>query len=400
MGRRSSRRMWHAVAAFVPLPLIGMGYVLATSNKLATEVELYLTAPEAIYTATRTADASAAPREITGEAAKLFTTGVKGPRADHYAAAQAVTDAGKQLITASLTGGAGLAKVVAGGVSRDAKADRLLPTTTEVALKVPERRRPDNSLFMNASYSSPFNADFQVDAFRPDPHDIAYQPNEEALNFRYQGESQAEFEDRERRCLSTAIYFEARGEPERGQVAVAQVILNRVRSPVFPQTICGVVYQGQMRKGCQFSFACDGHSDTPRDNEQWALAQDLSKRIMSGELWLPEVGYSTFYHANYVSPRWARRMNKVDRIGAHIFYKKRNEEPYIVEASAAPENDAESDDEDGYLLPTLSLASAVSAVSGSVSAVGESVTNSVTAVAGTSAAAPTQAMSLGYGASE
>jgi hypothetical protein len=104
-------------------------------------------------------------------------------------------------------------------------------------------------------------------------------------------------------------------------------------------------------------------------------------------------------------------MNKVDRIGAHIFYKKRNEEPYIVEASAAPENDAESDDEDGYLLPTLSLASAVSAVSGSVSAVGESVTNSVTAVgesvtnsvtavAGTSVAAPTQAMSLGYGASE
>jgi len=115
MGRRSSRRMWHAVAAFVPLPLIGMGYVLATSNKLATEVELYLTAPEAIYTATRTADASAAPREISGEAAKLFTTGVKGPRADHYAAAQ--DDAGKQLITASLTGGAGLAKVVAGALA-------------------------------------------------------------------------------------------------------------------------------------------------------------------------------------------------------------------------------------------------------------------------------------------
>ncbi|WP_141701622.1 hypothetical protein [Methyloceanibacter marginalis] len=84
----------------MPLPFIGMGYVLATSNQLATEVELYLTPPEAIYTATRTADASAAPREISGEAAKLFTTGVKGPRADHYAAAQAVTDAGKQLITA------------------------------------------------------------------------------------------------------------------------------------------------------------------------------------------------------------------------------------------------------------------------------------------------------------
>src|SRR5690606_12801927 len=149
--------------------------------------------------------------------------------------------------------------------------------------------------------------------FRPTPEDIAYQPSSEALGFRYQGETQAEFEDRERRCLATAIYFEARGEPKRGQIAVGQVILNRVRSPLFPETICGVVYQGQMRKGCQFSFTCDGHTDNPRDNEQWELAQPLAKEIMSGEHWLPEVGYSTFYHANYVRPRWASRMNKIDK---------------------------------------------------------------------------------------
>ena len=400
MSRRSSRRMWHAIAAFVPLPVIGLGYfVVVHGDRLANEVELSISNPNLVSTAIRTADAASNPLYISREAEKLFTVASKGPRADHYFVGHDVTDAGKQLITASLVGAPGLARAVS-AVDRDTKGDRLKATTTEVALKVPDSRGPNNSLFMNVNYSSPFNADFQVDAFRPDESDIAYRPMEEALNFRSQGETQAEFEDRERRCLATAIYFEARGEPERGQIAVAQVILNRVRSPVFPQTICGVVYQGQMRKGCQFSFACDGNSDNPRNKDQWALAQDLSKRFMSGELWLPEVGYSTFYHANYVSPRWARRMNKVDRIGAHIFYKKRNEEPYLVEASAKPVDDTDTDDDDGYLLPTMSLASAVSAVSGSVNAVGESVTSSVTAVAGTSATAPTQAMSLGYGASE
>jgi spore germination cell wall hydrolase CwlJ-like protein len=400
MSRRSSRRMWHAIAAFVPLPLIGVGcFVAFQGEPLVTEVEFSIPDPNLVTTAVRTADASASPLYISREAEKLFTTGsAKGPRADVYVAGDDVTDAGKQLITASLVGGPNLAKSVS--AVRAAKGDRLKPTSTEMALNVPETRGPNNSLFMNASYSSPFSADFQVQAFRPDPNDLAYRPTEEALNFRYQGETQAEFEDRERRCLATAIYFEARGEPERGQIAVAQVILNRVRSPIFPQTICGVVYQGQMRKGCQFSFACDGHTDTPRDNDQWALAQDLSKRVMSGEEWLPEVGYSTFYHANYVSPRWARRMNKVDRIGAHIFYKKRNEEPYVVEALDTPKEE-DTDEDDGYLLPTLSLASAVSSVSSSVNTVSESVTSSVSVVAGASpTAAPTQAMSLGYAASE
>ena len=156
-------------------------------------------------------------------------------------------------------------------------------------------------------------------------------------SFKYKGESQAEFEERERRCLSTAIYFEARGEPLQGQIAVGQVIMNRVRSPQFPETICGVVYQGQMAPGCQFSFACDGKTDTPKNDSHWALAQKLARQITSGEVWLPEIGYSTFYHADYVSPYWKSTMNKINSIGRHIFYKKRNEKAYIVEeASAAP----------------------------------------------------------------
>ena len=84
--------------------------------------------------------------------------------------------------------------------------------------------------------------------------------------------------------------------------------------------------------GCQFSFACDGKTDMPRNDVQWALAQDIAKQITSGQVWLPEVGYSTFYHANYVSPGWESTMSKIDKIGRHIFYKKRNEKPYIVES--------------------------------------------------------------------
>lgn len=382
MGRRSSRRMWHAVAAFVLLPLMGLGcFVVLAGSPLVTEVELVLSGPGSAYSATWTADVSSPPQDNPGEATKLLGVYGKGPRADHHNAAMAFTSAGKQFITASLGGAPGLGPAAV--VSRGTKADRLNPTSSEVALTAPPAGRDENSLFLNASYSSPFNADFQVDAFRPSADEIAYHTSLDALDFRYKGETQPEFEDRERRCLSTAIYFEARGETKRGQIAVAQVILNRVRSPLFPETICGVVYQGQMRKGCQFSFTCDGRTDKPRNKVQWAHSQAIAKEIMSGDQWLPEVGYSTFYHANYVTPRWARRMNKVDKIGRHIFYQKRNGTPYAIEASAVPVENGSDAAEPGYFLsPTLSLASAVSLVAGGV------------------IAPPSQAMSLGYAASE
>jgi spore germination cell wall hydrolase CwlJ-like protein len=380
MGRRSSRRMWHAFAALVPLPLIGLGYfAVARSHHAAAEVELAISRQGSAYPLTRTADASTPFQPLTREAARLFSAGGKGPRADRYAAGQDVTNADKHFITASLveTPGFDRERAADNAVSRAGKSDRLKPTTTEVALKGPVDGRADNPLLMNASADSLFTANFDLDAFRPSPEEIAYQPTTEGLDFRYKGESQAEFEARERRCLATAIYFEARGEPLRGQIAVGQVILNRVRSPMFPETICGVVYQGQMHPGCQFSFTCDGRTDTPRDDEQWARAQDVSKQIMSGEAWLPEVGYSTYYHANYVSPRWASSMSRIDTIGRHIFYKKRNEEPYVVEASDDSADNSKSDDGTVSLTPTLSLASAVSAVTG------------VSATA-------TPAMSLGY----
>jgi spore germination cell wall hydrolase CwlJ-like protein len=388
MGRRLPRRVWHTVAALVPLPLIGLGYVAAVpGNPVAFQIELFLSGDGAEYAQTRAADVSNPPPRLPREAAQLFRTGGKGPRADQYLAANTVTSAGKQLIAASLMGDPSLTGTLSnrGEVSRNLKGDRLKPTITDVALKGSIGGSPGGSMFMNAVATSPFMPSFDVASFKPSAEEIAYHPSAEGLNFRYKGESQAEFETRERRCLSTAIYFEARGEPVRGQIAVAQVILNRVRSPLFPETVCGVVYQGQMHPGCQFSFTCDGHTDNPRNDDQWALAQDIAKKITAGQLWLPEVGYSTYYHANYVSPSWVGDMSKVDKIGRHIFYKKRNEEPYLVEASASeapaaaaaegtPNVTADASSS-LTLTPTLSLVSAV--------------------VAGSSTP-PTQAMSLGY----
>jgi spore germination cell wall hydrolase CwlJ-like protein len=128
----------------------------------------------------------------------------------------------------------------------------------------------------------------------------------------------------ETKCLATAIYFEARGEPERGQLAVAQVVLNRLKNPAYPKTVCGVVYQNKnMRNRCQFSFACDGIKDRISDAASWKEAQTLASEVVNDDrtMFQSDVGTSTHYHANYVRPRWARHMKKMQKIGRHIFYK-------------------------------------------------------------------------------
>ncbi|RIX98828.1 cell wall hydrolase [Aureimonas flava] len=130
------------------------------------------------------------------------------------------------------------------------------------------------------------------------------------------------FTEKEQTCLAKGIYFEARGESEKGQAAVAQVILNRVRNPAYPETICGVVYQNQDWKNrCQFSFACDGIKDVIWNKRAYGTAKRIAGEVTRGETWLPEVGSATHYHATYVSPRWARTMQKVDKIGLHVFYR-------------------------------------------------------------------------------
>ncbi len=126
----------------------------------------------------------------------------------------------------------------------------------------------------------------------------------------------------EQQCLASGIYFEARGESVKGQAAVAQVILNRVRNPAYPKTICGVVYQNEdWRNRCQFSFACDSIKDRVNSQYHWRVARDVAMAVTAGRIWLPQVGSATHYHAVYVRPNWARTMEKVGRIGMHVFYR-------------------------------------------------------------------------------
>ena len=130
----------------------------------------------------------------------------------------------------------------------------------------------------------------------------------------------------ERRCLALAVYFEARSEPLLGQRAVAQVVLNRVKSAAYPDTICEVVYQGYGTHGrkCQFSFACDGVPERVYSEEHWRTASKVANDAVSGRVWIKSVGTSSHYHADYVRPRWRRVMQERAKIGRHIFYRTRD----------------------------------------------------------------------------
>jgi hypothetical protein len=125
-------------------------------------------------------------------------------------------------------------------------------------------------------------------------------------------------------CLANAVYFEARGEPVRGQIAVAQVVMNRVFSGYYPNDVCGVVYQNAHRHlACQFTFACDGIPDRITEHDAWARAKRISAATLDGAVWLPEIGKATHYHAYWVHPWWVRTMRKLSRIGVHTFYRPR-----------------------------------------------------------------------------
>jgi len=130
-------------------------------------------------------------------------------------------------------------------------------------------------------------------------------------------------EDRQRSldCLSQAIYYEARSEPDDGQRAVAQVVLNRVRHPAFPNTVCGVVFQGSERRtGCQFTFTCDGSLRIPPRPGPWEHARRLAAEALAGAVFAP-VGNATHYHTLAVHPYWASYLRKSAIVGAHIFYR-------------------------------------------------------------------------------
>ena len=130
------------------------------------------------------------------------------------------------------------------------------------------------------------------------------------------------FSRSQRRCLAIGVYFEARSESKKGQQAVAQVILNRVKNPTYPNSVCGVVYQNKWkRNACQFSFACDGKRDRVNSKKHWRKSVKVANDAIDGRVWLRKVGSSSHYHADYVWPRWRKSMRKMVKIGRHIFYR-------------------------------------------------------------------------------
>jgi len=133
--------------------------------------------------------------------------------------------------------------------------------------------------------------------------------------------AQRKFRLAESDCLARAIYFEARSESEMGQLAVAKVVLNRVKDPNYPKTICGVVYQGASRtNACQFSFACDGVSDQPKSRVAWDQSKKIAARALAGDQSINILGAATYYHADYVNPKWSSSFKRLIKIGRHIFY--------------------------------------------------------------------------------
>ncbi len=144
-------------------------------------------------------------------------------------------------------------------------------------------------------------------------------PNPAAAPFHFKGNSAARAQAL--KCLASAVYYEAGNQDEDGERAVAQVVLNRVRHPAFPSTICGVVYEGSTRAtGCQFTFTCDGSLNRQPDSDGWKRALRIAEGSLSGSVYAP-VGWATHYHADYVVPYWAATMAKNAVVGAHLFYR-------------------------------------------------------------------------------
>ena len=123
-------------------------------------------------------------------------------------------------------------------------------------------------------------------------------------------------------CLAEALYFEARGEPIQGQLAVGEVILNRVEDMRYPSSICKVINQGTGRRfACQFTYTCDGKLETVHERKPYEMALKIAKILMTthdGKL----TRGSTHYHSNYVNPKWSKKFERVAKFGRHIFYRQ------------------------------------------------------------------------------
>jgi hypothetical protein len=150
------------------------------------------------------------------------------------------------------------------------------------------------------------------------------------------------------KCLADAVYFEARGEPYKGQEAVAQVVMNRVFSGYYPHDVCGVVFQNaEHHLACQFTFACEGKDLSQIDEpDMWEQAKEIAKKMLDGKIWLADIGHATHYHAYWVHPSWVHEMVRLYKLGVHTFYRPRawgDDEPTWSPAAVTGNTDAPAD---------------------------------------------------------
>ncbi len=123
------------------------------------------------------------------------------------------------------------------------------------------------------------------------------------------------------RCMSQAIYYEARSEPRSGQIAVAEVIQNRIKNKHFPNTVCDVVYEGSERStGCQFTFTCDGSMDEAPKGKGWDRSVEVANLVLSSG-YTPLTHWATHYHTQEVNPKWSQTMRMTRQVGNHVFYR-------------------------------------------------------------------------------
>ena len=215
----------------------------------------------------------------------------------------------------------------------------------QIATHVSEQKEEEAFLKQAADLAEALNEELNggevinsIDISKPWSHQVNYVPGETADAMR-PGQVQAFvdlFSDANSRksladaveqrkthdCMSEAIYYEARSESLEGQLAVAEVVLNRVKSDYYPDDVCGVVYQGSTRRtGCQFSFTCDGSMKRRATGKSWDAAKAVAANVLIGWHDKPVTGGATHYHTDYVNPYWNSHLIRTNKIGAHIFYR-------------------------------------------------------------------------------
>jgi spore germination cell wall hydrolase CwlJ-like protein len=189
--------------------------------------------------------------------------------------------------------------------TRPAPPSTPAPAQVAPALPVPTQAQPSD-LAVRANLDAPFST----------------MPNTPAKPFMLEPESAKDYL-RAQTCLSMAIYYEAASQSETGQAAIAQVVINRLRHPAFPKTVCGVVFQGStLPTGCQFTFTCDGSLARPPSADGWRTAWRIAGRALTGYV-ESSVGQATHYHTLWVVPDWQNTVSKVAVVGAHVFFRWR-----------------------------------------------------------------------------